>query len=580
MCGIAGIFRTDSEAPLVDAGELLRLRDAMRSRGPDGEGVWMNPPGRLGLAHRRLAIIDLNPSGAQPMHSADGGLTVCFNGEIYNYRELRRELEAKGCVFRSNSDTEVLLHLYANEGEGMLSRLKGMFAFALWDEARQGLLLARDGFGIKPLYIARAAGRLAFASSVKALRTLPWIDGAPEPAGHAGFFLWGHVPEPFTLYRAIRALPAGSSLWIDASGRAKEERWFDPAQEIARAKAQGQSLGEAMRESITRHLEADVPVGLFLSAGRDSATVAALMCEQGEASKIDAITLGFAELAGSPSDEVPLAQLLARHLGVRHHVRHITGEEFAAARTQILRDMDQPTIDGVNTWLVAKAAHEMGLKVALSGVGGDEMFAGYDTFQQVPKLAERLAWAQSWPGFARAFRQALAPWIGAVTSPKAAGLLEYGSTLAGAYLLKRGLFMPWELPALLGEQMARDGLEGLAVLRHLEQSLLGLSSARERMTVLESGNYMKNQLLRDTDWAGMAHGLEIRTPLVDTKLFGNLLPPRAAKADMATTPQRSLPPEILNRAKSGFTVPIAQWMGEPNLRAWAGAVYRSFTGST
>jgi asparagine synthase (glutamine-hydrolysing) len=332
-----------------------------------------------------------------------------------------------------------------------------------------------------------------------------------------------------------------------------------------------------MSESLARHLIADVPVGLFLSAGRDSATVAALMCEQGEAAKIDAITLGFAELAGSPADEAPLAQLLARHLGVRHSVRHITQDEFHAARAQILTDMDQPSIDGVNSWLVAKAAREMGLKVALSGVGGDEMFAGYDTFTQVPAIAQRLAWAADWPGLGRAFRQALAPWVGAFTSPKAAGLLEYGATLAGAYLLKRGLFMPWELPALLGEPMARDGLESLAQLRHLEQSTLGLSHDRERMTALEIGNYMKNQLLRDTDWAGMAHGLEIRTPLVDTHLFENLLPLRAGKADMAATPKRALPAEILHRPKSGFTVPIARWMGEPNLRAWAKAVYRSFT---
>jgi asparagine synthase (glutamine-hydrolysing) len=576
MCGIAGLFSFASNVPPVDAGELECLRDSMIARGPDGFGVWSHPEGKIGLAHRRLAIIDLNPTGAQPMASADGRLVISFNGEIYNYRELRAELEAKGCRFVSHSDTEVLLHLYDQDGPAMLERLKGMFAFALWDEARQGLFLARDAFGIKPLYIARQAGRIAFASQVKALLTLPWIDKRPEPAGHAGFFLWGHVPEPYTLYKSIRSLAPGACLWIDAEGKERAETWFDPAAAMSTAAKATLSLADALRESVKRHLEADVPVGLFLSAGRDSATVAALACEIGEAAQIDALTLGFAELAGSPADEVPTARLLARHLGVRHTVRHIEEEEFHAWRGQILADMDQPSIDGVNSWLIARMARELGLKVALSGVGGDEMFAGYDTFTQVSALAKRLAWAQNWPGLGRAFRRALAPWIGALTSPKAAGLLELGGTLPGAYLLKRGLFMPWELPGLISERMAREGLEELAVLKHLGESLRGLRTDRERMTGLEIGNYLKNQLLRDTDWAGMAHGLEIRTPLVDAALFENLLPLRASKADMAATPKRPLPPEILHRKKSGFSVPVVRWMGETSYRGWAKKVYRAF----
>ncbi|TAN56156.1 MAG: asparagine synthase (glutamine-hydrolyzing) [Rhodospirillales bacterium] len=576
MCGIAGLFTFDSNAPPVDAGALDRLRDAMTARGPDGFGSWMHPGGHLGLAHRRLAIIDLNPSGAQPMASADGKLVISFNGEIYNYRELRDELTSKGAVFRSTSDTEVLLHLYRQEGPAMLKRLKGMFAFALWDEAKQGLLLARDAFGIKPLYIARGKGRIALASSVKALLALPWIDRRPEPAGHAGFFLWGHVPEPYTLYRDIAPLPAGCLMWIGKDGAERLGRWFDPAREMIEARSIDVPLAEALSETVRRHLVADVPVGLFLSAGRDSATAAALACEACDAAKIDAITLGFAELAGSPADEVPLARLLARHLGVRHSVRHVTDEDFHAWRGQILLDMDQPTIDGVNTWLVAKVARELGLKVALSGVGGDEMFAGYDTFTQVPALAQRLSFARNMPGLGRALRQALAPWIGALASPKAAGLLEYGGTLAGAYLLKRGLFMPWDLPGLIGDGMAQDGLEKLAVLARLEDGLRGLKQDRDKMAALEIGNYLKNQLLRDTDWAGMAHGLEIRTPLVDVALFENLLPFRASKADLAATPKRALPGEILNRAKSGFSVPVVRWMGETSYRGWAKRVYGAF----
>jgi len=204
------------------------------------------------------------------------------------------------------------------------------------------------------------------------------------------------------------------------------------------------------------------------------------------------------------------------------------------------------------------------------------MFAGYDTFSQVPALAQRLSFSSGMPGLGRALRRALAPWIGTLTSPKAAGLLEYGGSLAGAYLLKRGLFMPWDLPGLIGEGMAQDGLEKLAVLTRLEDGLRGLKQDRDKMAALEIGNYLKNQLLRDTDWAGMAHGLEIRTPLVDIALFENLLPFSAFKADLAQAPKRALPFEILNRPKSGFSVPVVRWMGESSYRGWAKAVHRAF----
>jgi len=244
--------------------------------------VWFSDDNRLGFAHRRLAIIDLTETGRQPMATADGSLIITFNGEIYNYRELRAGLENKGYRFRSSSDTEVLLYMYADRGAEMVHHLRGMYAFAIWDSRRQGLFLARDPFGIKPLYLADDGGTLRVASQVKALLAGGKIDTSPEPAGHVGFFLWGHVPEPYTLYRGVRSLPAGTSLWVEAGGRRKAQSFCSINSEIAKvshntsepvdSSQSSQKVLEALIGSVRRHLQADVPVGVFLSAGLDSNT--------------------------------------------------------------------------------------------------------------------------------------------------------------------------------------------------------------------------------------------------------------------------------------------------------------------
>ena len=237
MCGIAGIFSYGGNAPPVDRAELLRVRDAMARRGPDGEGLWIADDGRIGFAHRRLTIIDLSDAGAQPMWNGERTLCITFNGEIYNYRQLRRELEAKGYRFRSNSDTEVLLHLYADRGEDMVHALRGMYAFAIWDERGKSLFLARDPFGIKPLYYADDGTTLRFASQVKALLRSGAIGEEPDPAGRVGFFLLGSDPEPYTIYRNIHELPAGSTLHAAPGQRAEPARFFSIAHELAQAEA-------------------------------------------------------------------------------------------------------------------------------------------------------------------------------------------------------------------------------------------------------------------------------------------------------------------------------------------------------
>lgn len=575
MCGIAGIFGYQAPTFPVDRLELRRMRDHMAARGPDGAGEWFSTDGRVALGHRRLAIIDLSERGAQPMASPDGALVVTFNGEIYNYRALRRELEARGRVFRSDADTEVLLHLYAEKGTALVEDLRGMFAFALWDGRRRGLMLARDPYGIKPLYYAADGRTFRFASQVKALRAGGGTTGEPDPAGEAGFYLFGSVPEPFTLYRDICALPAGCTLWVDAAGPGEPMCYasvagaFSPATDPVRL--DGGELQARVRaallDSVRHHLVADVPVGIFLSAGVDSGALLGLMHDAGQTG-IQAVTLSFAEFRDRPDDEAPLAEGVAARYGARHVTRVVEEAEFRADLPLILEAMDQPSIDGINTWFVSKTAREAGLKVAVSGLGGDELFGGYPSFRDIPRWVKWLGLPARVPGLGRALRRlgaALLPTSSRLTR-KALSLLEYGGAYPGAYLLRRGLFMPWELPGLMGDERARAGLARLRPLEYIGSMLEpDPCTPFGRVAALEAALYMRNQLLRDADWAGMAHSLEIRTPLVDVELLRELAPllgriEGGGKRLLAASPRRPLPNAVVQRPKTGFQTPVRDWL--------------------
>jgi len=588
MCGIVAILAYGSSAPPVDERELVKIRDAMRVRGPDGAGAWISADRRVGLAHRRLSIIDTTQAGAQPMATDDGALRIVFNGEIYNYQSLRERLERRGFAFRSSSDTEVLLHLWADRGPAMMDELRGMYAFAIWDDTRKLLFLARDPFGIKPLYFADDGRTVRAASQVKALLGAGTVDTSSDPAAQAGFLLWGYVPEPHTMARGVRALAAGSTMCIDLQGHKPVRNFFSLRDELAAAEARvaDAPLGDAeLRErlrgaltaSVARHLVADVPVGVFLSAGLDSATITALAAEISGAD-LHTITLGFAEFSGTANDETILAATVAQRFGTRHETRWVGRGEFDTQFERMLAAMDQPSIDGANTYFVSLAAAQSGLKAVLSGLGGDELFGGYASFSQIPRLVN-LAGKIGWAHLGRAARIIAAPLLRRITSAKYAGLLEYGGSYGGAYLLRRGLFMPWELPALLGPDVARAGWRELEPMLALESTVGGIHSARLRVSALEMSWYMRNQLLRDSDWAGMAHSVEIRVPLVDLDLLRAVAPLAAhlhGKREMAETPRKPLPDGVRERAKTGFATPMREWLGgEPgvpngkSLRRWA-----------
>src|SRR5260221_5690404 len=470
MCGINAIYGYRESAPPVDSDELIASRECMHARGPDAGDAWLSEDGRVGFGHRRLAIIDLSPGGAQPMRRGD--LAIVFNGEIYNYQELRAGLIARGRVLTSHSDTEVVLHLYAEKQEAMLNDLRGMFAFTLWDAGRRRMLMARDPYGIKPLYYADDGSTLRAASQVRALIAGGRVDNTFDPAGAAGFFLRGTVPEPFTMYRGIRALPAGSYSYVDASGMSEPRRYFSIASTLRDAvesracftDAQRRELvHEALLESVRYHMVADVPVGAFLSAGIDSSAVVAFARESG-ASDLQTMTLRFEEYRGRVNDEAPLATMIARQYGVRHEIRDLTLADFKAELPRIFAAMDQPSVDGLNSYFISKAAHDLGLKVAMSGTGGDELFGGYTSFRDIPRWMPFTTLLSRVPGLGTGvyrLNTALAKRSRHI-SPKMGEIVRYGGSWAGAVLPKRGPFPARGLPPVLRGEIPPDGSQRLA----------------------------------------------------------------------------------------------------------------------
>lgn len=597
MCGIAG-FLAQGRRPAEPRETLRQMAASMRRRGPDADGLWLDEDQRVGFAHRRLAVLDPTSASDQPMHLPEHKLSIVYNGELYNYKELREELRQQGHVFRTEGDTEVLLHLYQRFGPHMLPMLRGMYAFVLWDGRRNTLIMARDPLGIKPLYYCTVDGVVYFSSQVKTLRPLLTSE-APDPAGRAGFLLWGSLPEPYTFFRDIRCVPSGAVVTVQPDSGLTVRQGPTVADLLAHASTQpiAQSAGErqevlreALLDSLKAHMTADVPVGLLLSAGLGSSAMAGLLSEL--PSQPDALTLGFSTI--DLQAEADVAAATAKWYGLQHHMQYFGPENYAAVYEDVLEAMDQPTIDGINTYMVSRVAKHFGFKVVLSGVGGDEIFGGNASFHHVPQIKRSASWADAIPGLGKAVRVIAAPAVRRLTSPKLASLLEYGATTQGAYLLRRGLFMPWELKKVIDPGLAAAGLQilesdplsGLYIPSGLPENVADRASVH----MLEMTMYMRHQLLRDSDWAGMANSVEVRVPLADWKLLTTLAPyiVRGAfsKQDMAVSPQRPLPPSVLNRIATPFNLPVRDWIqsgihGEkpkPGLRGWALHLQSVFSG--
>jgi asparagine synthase (glutamine-hydrolysing) len=554
------LVQPSGDAPIEDMRAALPL---LRHRGPEASDarVFRVGAGSCALGHTRLRIVDTSERADQPLGNEDGTVWVALNGELYDYRELRRELQQAGHDFATTSDTEALVHLYEQvdgDPDSLLTRLRGMYAFVIVDQARERVLLGRDRLGIKPLYLAATrSGGLAFASEARALARSGIAPCGPDSASLVGYALWGSVQGPRTAYAGVEELTPGSYLAWTPTG-SEVRTWWTPSFDSSFGERDAEvSLREALRDSVGRHVVADREVGLFLSGGVDSRSVAAMASR--DEGGIRSLTVTFPE---GDDDESGVARRSAAQLGLRHEEVPVIGADVAASISDIARAMDQPTADGVNSWVVSQAAARAGLVVALSGLGGDELFGGYPTFETVPKVARIDHALHLVPGRARG---GLARALAARQPGGRAGRM-LGSTdgMAHAYRAVRGLFSPQDL----------DRLGALPWLGAREADTLFTppeppeGEVADRVAFLELTRYMRNQLLRDTDQMSMAHSIEVRVPLLDDRVLDAAL---AIAPHVRNRPNKALLQRAAGIAvegpKQGFTLPFDAWMRGP-LREW------------
>jgi asparagine synthase (glutamine-hydrolysing) len=589
VCGICGVISAD--APAAER-RVRNMMQALAHRGPDDKGMLTQPGVVFGV--RRLSIIDLS-GGRQPVFNETGDVGVVFNGEIYNFPQLRVELENRGHAFRTRSDTEVIVHAYEEWGDRCVEHFHGMFAFAIWDgrnaapnSFRRGrVFLARDRLGIKPLYYALVERAIYFASELRALLASDAIERRLSLEALEGYLLFGSVVEPATLIEGVHSLPPGHSLTLnlDTPFSPEPRAYWDLCVRAHQIQDAPRTLPSAAREvrtlldrSVTEQLVADVPVGVFLSSGLDSTALAAIAARQSR--DIHTFTLSFQE---QEFDEAAAAREIARQLGTRHQELLLTSDEMQSRLFEAVEALDQPSMDGVNTFFVSWAARQAGLKVALSGLGGDELFGGYPSFRATPRLAKLLAIARRLPGTARqAISEALLAMGRRGTDPrradrlrKIAALFSHPEAFPHAYFVSRMLFTPAQTnrllpPSILSthRQAARPETAtswqlSLEELVRRAETLPGQSTT----SYLELHTYMLNTLLRDTDSVSMRHSLEVRVPFLDHRLveFIAALPDSAKKgatpkALLVESVRDLVPVEALNHAKRTFTLPWEHWL--------------------
>jgi len=573
MCGIFGIAAQNAQIP---AGLLERGTQSLVHRGPDDSGtVLLRDSGNeIGLGNRRLAILDLSPSGHQPMQDADTGNWIIYNGEIYNFRDVRNELESSGARFASQSDTEVLLKAYAQWGESCLSKLRGMFAFAIWNAKDHHLFLARDPMGIKPLYYAQAGPFLVFASEVRSLLGTGLLTRRLDLAGLTNYLTFGSSYDPLTLIEGVQSLMAGHCLtWKD--GVVEQTCYWDlvdapsaNAASIPSVRMEDETLAAArlqpvLEEAVRMQLVSDVPVGIFLSGGIDSSALVSIISQEGVTPSTFSIV--FKE---SDFSEAQHSRAVAEAFHTDHHEIEVSQCDVLAAIPDALGAMDLPTMDGINTYFVSREARKAGVKVALSGLGGDEVFAGYSSFRTIPRFE---AIGRKWGhvpdigrgGIASVF-SALAP--ESDQNRKLALLMSDKGKGIHPYFIGRMLFTPEQRSLLFRDNNAAF-LETASVSLYDRLNRSRHLDPVNRVSYLESRCYMLNTLLRDSDFMSMSQGLELRVPLIDHQLAQTVLalPGRwklngTPKKLLVDALQRALPDQIVHRPKRGFTLPFEHWM--------------------
>jgi asparagine synthase (glutamine-hydrolysing) len=566
------------------------MMQSLGPRGPDASGKWTNSNQNVFLGHQRLSIIGSTDAGAQPMHSHNLRYTISFNGEIYNYRELAQELAAHGVMMRGDSDTEVLLELYSVFGVNAFPKLRGMFALAIWDDLEKSLTLARDTFGMKPLYCSIDSYGLLFSSQIKSLLRSKRVSRDINLEGHASYLIWGHMMGGETLFENIFPVKPGSWIKVKEDGVCQSEDFFSiyDLYSTSKSKSSSVTLRDLLVDTVEHHLVADVPVGIFLSSGIDSSVLLAATAELGVRPKT--ITLGFEDFRGTSLDESVLAEKLAKYYGAEHETIFLSQKEIVDSLDDFFEAMDQPSTDGLNTWLVSRVAHKLGFKAVLSGVGADEFFGGYPSFWQVPKLLGALGPLAKIPELGKVLRKITYPALKRVKRAKYAGMLEYSNNLTRAYFLRRAQIMPFELQKIYGSDidfsiMFEKGTHKLAAYEKITEEqvekLRSIGGNFMAISYLEASNYMSNRLLVDSDWASMSNSLEIRMPFVDAIFVAGIIEQMKigkpfTKQDLASSLKTPLPDEIRFRRKTGFAVPV-QTKSQMKINVEAGGAFWSKT---
>ena len=558
MCGLIASFNVGKFNKNSSKISLKHLA----KRGPDSEGQWRDHGVFLGF--RRLSIIDLKSRSNQPMNSLCKKFVIVFNGEIYNFKELRKDLLDKGVKFKTNSDTEVILNLFILEGEKMLMKLRGMFSFVIYNKKTKKAFIARDPYGIKPLYYGKTEGGLIFASQVKTILSLKLIENIIDEQAVELFKILGSVPEPNTFFKKIRSVKAGHFIWIKNGKITAYKKWCDIGRvwkflnskdSFEKDKTES-ALKNSLEETVKYHLVSEVPVGIFLSGGIDSAVLTGLITQSGFKDLIG-ITVYFDEYLKTPLHELTAAKKIAEHFRIKHYARKVTKKEFLNDLPKIMNGMDQPTIDGINTWYASKAAAELKLKVVLSGVGGDELFFGYNHFKQIAKF-ELLLKIFRKVYFFRLIIILIGKLLYLIkNNSKFKFLNNYLDTILNLWILKRSVSCIEDI----------NYNKKLKIFSYMQKSMGKLSkNSYLALAELESKLYLRNQLLRDSDWASMCHGVELRTPFVDFHLLNSLKKiikffPYCTKSYLLNSVlDKKLPISILKRKKTGFAIPIKSWL--------------------
>ena len=557
MCGIAGIIRLNTNNGRLEA-KIEKMQTALKHRGPDDAGIYISTDKQAALAHTRLSILDLSAAGHQPMSTTDNRYHITFNGEIYNFQELRENLISQGEKFHSQTDTEVILKLYQRIGSDCVQHLRGMFAFGIWDDLEKTCFLARDHLGIKPLYYYQLGTTLVFASELRAVLAsgLPAINMSVE--GLYGYLTTGSVPEPYTLIADIHCLSAGNWLYWQNGNITKKQYWqinFTP-EKISPPEAR-EIVRKALLDSIQHHFISDVPVGIFLSGGIDSTTILGL-ATQTQKSQLSTYSITFAE---SEFNEGELAQKIANHFGAKHTEYQVTSSFAKTILPDFLAAIDQPSIDGFNTFCVSKVAHDHGMKVVLSGLGGDEIFGGYQSFQKVPQMVEWSKKLNILPFLRTGLGIGLESWGNSPRIKRFGDFLTQTPSFASAYGTFRGIFSHEEACMIINQLSIST-----PILPCLARGGLGWGSTPEdEVSFLELSCYMRNQLLRDSDVMSMNWGLELRVPFVDKNLLEAVAPipsniRLAQGKKLLTQAITEIPDWVINRPKKGFSFPFESWM--------------------